>query len=231
MILNQECYMAEEKKELFIKKYAYENPNVVMVKGEKNVRALALIHIFYSSGWVWHDGNPIKKLDINHKKIFKIGGKNTWTSPLVVHNEETIDKFLNNNIAAKTFIDALEQTLLMAKRPKSEASEIVKRAAAKIYPDYCDRVLMQSKNALNAIEFHRTTVDNLDINVPTDDSLLANMPKKINEEWIELVEEAMLLPKKIAESYPLKVSQNTKNTKKWMEKMMKALKKKGYIFA
>ena len=32
--------MAEEKKELFIKKYAYENPNVVMVKGEGTVEEI-----------------------------------------------------------------------------------------------------------------------------------------------------------------------------------------------
>ena len=227
--------MAVCKKELFLQRFAYENPGIVLAKGSRNARATALIVVFYQSGWVWVDGCPSRKAEVESfgksVKPEKVGGRSTWKSPLVIEKEENLEGFLKNNLAASAFIKALEQTLSMAKRPKKEAEEIVRRAAEKIYPDYCERVLASANCAATAVSVSNAGYDNLDLDVPADDSLLANMPKEVSNEWVPLLEEAMLLPKKLSDLHGLKVEPNVKITKKWIDKMMKSLRKKGYVFA
>ena len=219
--------MPSKKSDLFLQKFAYENPDEVMVLGASGARQCALLSIFYKPGWAWIDGAPTKKCD------GKAAGKGTrqymrsaWRDPLFMRGEEDIQGFLTNNLVAKVFMQSLTQTLHMARRPIKEANEIVRRAAEKMYPDYALRMKAVSKMASEAVA-KKSSPCNMEMAPPHDDSLLANLPFELDEEWRDLVLEALELPKRVIEQHGSKACASVRDTKKWTEKMGKGLKKKA----
>jgi hypothetical protein len=219
------------KAEQWLQKFAYENPDSVLLWGSASARNAALIAIFYKPGWVWKEGVPSHPRVLATNSLRNLKGsmaKSTWIDPLRRNGEETIEGFLANNLAAKSFMSALVQTLSMARRPKKEAEEIVRRAAEKMYPDYAKR-LRDISNQAHASVKESLVMENLAVPKPADGCLLCSIPENVDSGWKALAVEALELPRKINEKFGKETKKDVLESRKWTDKMLKSLKKKGLI--
>lgn len=216
------------KENLVLQRVCYEQPDVALALGVKNVRQAVLVYLFFGNDWHWVNGKPVRRTDFCLGKSSKILPKSAWISPLKSSGEESLAGFLANNFAAKTYFSALELALSMAKRSQGEAEKIIKRAAEKMYPDYVSRVEGYSKTATSqvlltsGVECQRVIFD-------MENSLLATIPKNLAPEWLALASEAMEIPKKIVEKFGAKAPLETREAKKWVDKLTRSLKRSGVI--
>lgn len=216
--------------EEWLERFAYENPDSVLVWGQEAARPAALVAIFYKKGWSWQAGAPHQsKLclgSLSQQKLDPRALRGSWIDPLKRNGEDTLNGFLANNLAVRSFMSALTQTLSIAGRPQKEAEEIVRRAAEKIYPDYAKRLSILSTLAVESVK-SCLIVENLAIPKPDDGCLLCSIPDCVDQEWRGLVEEALGLPKKIHEHFGKETRKEVLEAQKWTDKMLKSLKKKS----
>lgn len=216
------------KENLVLQRICYEQPDVALALGVKNVRQAVLVYLFFGADWHWINGKPVRRTDFCVGKSSKILPKSAWVSPLKSSGEESLAGFLANNFAAKAYFSALDLALSMAKRSKGEAEKIIKRAAEKMYPDYVSQVEGYSKTATShvllpsGIEIQKVFFD-------MENSLLATIPRDLAPEWLALASEAMDIPKRIVDKFGTKVPIETREAKKWVDKLTRTLKRNGVI--
>lgn len=216
--------------EEWLEKFAYENPDAVLIWGRGGIRQAALVSVFYKTGWAWRDGAPyhprLSQAVAPQRGGERMVSKNSWADPLSQNGEETLEGFLENNVAARSFLAALVHTLSMAKRPKSEAEEIVRRAAGKMYPDYVKRLRLLSALAVEGVKPGQG-LENLAISKPADGCLLCSIPDSVGQDWRDLAAEALGLPKKIHERFGKETRKEVLEAQKWTDKMLKSLRRKA----
>jgi hypothetical protein len=216
------------KESLVLQRVCYEQPEVALALGVKNVRQAVLVYLFFGNDWQWFKGNPVKKTDVGVGGNLRVFQKSAWVSPLKSSGEESLAGFLENNFAAKTYFSALEVALSMARRSRGEAEEIMKRAAEKMYPEYVSRVEGYFKTAKIQVSLP-SGIECQKIVFNMETSLLATIPKDLGPEWVLLVSEAMGIPKKIVDKFGAKTPVETKEAKKWIDKLARSLKRNGVL--